>query len=181
MREGEIKDLLRCRLTNEGTFCVEELPICGHVARADIVAIADSLAGYEVKSEYDSLSRLPNQCKAYDQVFEYSTLVVAANHLAEARAIIPKRWGIIKVPTDSEELVEIRKPKRNKEVCGNAVAEFFWQRELIEILSSIESFELRKSWTRKRLRKEVVNAIAPLELAGVAASKMRFRQRWRAA
>ena len=181
MKEAEIKTRLRNHLSRRGNLCVEELPICGHAARADLVEIDLSLIGFEIKSAADSLCRLSTQCKSYDRVFRFSTLVVASCHLAEARKVVPNHWGIIKIRSDSEELVEVRRAKPNKKICSKSIAEFFWQRELVEILRNVESIELKKSWTRKRLREEAARTFAPQELLKIAASKMRIRQRWRAA
>ena len=181
MKEAEIKTLMRNRLSKRGNLCVEELPICGHAARADLVEINLSLIGFEIKSASDSLSRLSTQCKIYDRVFQFSTLVVANCHLAKARKLVPENWGIIKIRPDSNVLVEVRKAKTNKRICSKSIAEFFWQQELVEILRSLDSIELKKSWTRKRLREEAARTHAPQDLLEIAASKMRARRRWRAA
>ena len=64
-------------------------------ARADIVTVTDSLAGYEIKSDADSYKRLPGQIKEYDRYFQQNYLVVGANHKETASKHVPSYWGIL--------------------------------------------------------------------------------------
>jgi hypothetical protein len=57
--------------------------------------------GYEIKSDRDTLARLPNQIAAYELCFDTMTMVVGKRHLAKCRATLPEWWGIWEaVPTE---------------------------------------------------------------------------------
>jgi hypothetical protein len=53
-------------------------------ARTDIAVINGSLHAFEIKSDSDSLDRLPSQIEAYQGVFEYITLVCGSRLLKRA-------------------------------------------------------------------------------------------------
>jgi hypothetical protein len=65
-------------------------------ARADVAVINGFLHAYEIKSDSDSLDRLPSQIDAYQGVFEYVTLICGRRLLERARTTIPKWWGLQK-------------------------------------------------------------------------------------
>jgi len=54
------------------------------------------LHGYEIKSDADTLKRLPAQAEVYSAVFDLVTIVVGEHHLDTVRAIVPEWWGIVK-------------------------------------------------------------------------------------
>src|SRR5262249_9341390 len=63
MRDGEIRAALHARLIVEhqgepDTRFLDELSLCGLV-RVDVAVINGTLAGYELKSDLDTLRRLP--------------------------------------------------------------------------------------------------------------------------
>lgn len=64
----------RSTLANE--FCLGRTGV-----RADLAIRSDRLIGVEIKSELDSLRRLPNQLAAYRSLFDCTILVVATCHL----------------------------------------------------------------------------------------------------
>lgn len=61
-----------------------ELTLGTSGARADIAVLADSeLIGLEIKTERDSLRRLPAQLAAYSQYFDRVVVIAASCHFAE--------------------------------------------------------------------------------------------------
>ena len=63
---------------------INELGILHGEARIDLVVISDGVMhGYELKSDIDSLSRLPEQMRIYNTVFSKVTLVVGKKHILE--------------------------------------------------------------------------------------------------
>src|SRR6266700_7087227 len=77
------------------TIVVDELGLKHGKCRADIAVINDHLAGYEIKSDEDSLSRLEQQVEVYGAVFDRATAVVATKHARSIRSAIPRWWGIV--------------------------------------------------------------------------------------
>src|SRR5262245_6458552 len=77
------------------TRIVEEMGVWSGSVRIDVAVINGELHGYELKSERDTLERLPAQAGLYSQVFDRVTLVTADRHLKIAKKTIPRWWGVI--------------------------------------------------------------------------------------
>lgn len=183
MNETEVKLRLSRELsTRENGVTIEELPLCGHSARADMALITETLEGFEIKTDRDTLRRLESQVAIYDRVFEFSTLVVAEVHLRAARVILPHHWGII-VATNSEtdRFISVQAARRNQHLCGLSLTEFLWTNELVDVLLDASTGSVRKSWKRKKLRQVVAANVSPNELVCIVAEQMRLRRHWRAA
>lgn len=118
-----------------GAVVFEELPLSRGDGRADCAAVNGHICGYEIKSDSDTLRRLSGQIEQYDRVFEFSTIVTTRRHLAGARKLIPKHWGII-LAHDSDGAVQIktvRSPKRNKTADPAAILKLLWRNEVVRI------------------------------------------------
>ena len=126
----EIKEHFAYDLT---THIVDELQICNGVARVDIAAINGALHGYEIKSESDTLIRLPNQLVQYNKVFDYVYLVCADNQIEEAYKLIPNWWGIYLV-SNCEGMARLtieRKPSPNCNLDPFSLLQFLNKEELV--------------------------------------------------
>ncbi len=99
--DAQIRKLLlpfvRSEYTAPDTIVLEEFALYGGINRADIAALNGVSHGYEIKSDRDTLIRLPQQVASYNDVFERATLVTSDRHLSSAKKIIPKWWGIVRV------------------------------------------------------------------------------------
>src|SRR5665213_2602297 len=49
--------------------------------RADVVVIGATIEGFEIKTERDSLKRLPRQAEAYTRIFDRCHAVLAHRHV----------------------------------------------------------------------------------------------------
>lgn len=105
-------------------------------ARADVAVINGSLHAFEIKSDSDSLDRLPSQMNAYQGVFEFVTLVCGRRLLDRARAEIPAWWGLQKAvqKNGSVTLRELRTPKPNPHQNALALARMLWKTEALACL-----------------------------------------------
>lgn len=182
MREKEVKRLVVNWLaTQREGLIVDELQLCRHAARADLVLVDEHLEGFEIKSQYDTLERLVKQVEIYDRVFRFSSLVVAAAHLRKATRLIPDYWGIFVVTQESTpQLTVFREKTENTHVCGTALSELLWTNELLAILSDLGVLA-RESWSRKKLRCVLANNLEPTALSAVVSQRLKLRQHWRAA
>ena len=116
---------------------IEELGIRHGVARIDIAVVNGVLHGYEIKSDLDTLRRLPEQMYEYNCVFDQVTLVVGKKHLYEGINIVPDWWGIVvaKVNTDNSVVFNcIREAQDNKERESVSIARLLWREEALQIL-----------------------------------------------
>jgi hypothetical protein len=131
------EDELRQYSADGDSVIVHEFGVCAGAARVDVAVVNGSLIGYELKSPSDSLSRLADQAVWYSRVFDRMTLVVGSNHLAAARPVIPRWWGIIEVrrsASGTPVFTRIRQSRPNSDVSAHAVAQLLWRDEALEIL-----------------------------------------------
>ena len=139
MNDYEIRETL-CRcieyIHHEKFRIIDELVIGD--ARADIVTVTDSLTGYEIKSDADSYSRLPDQIIEYDKYFQRNYLVVGVNHKNSAAKHIPPYWGILCV-SEAEKGVQIetiREAGQNPKYSQKSQLSLLWRKELKNILKA---------------------------------------------
>ncbi|MGG0033305.1 sce7726 family protein [Priestia megaterium] len=120
------------------TKIVNEMGICFGQSRIDVATINGILHGYEIKSESDTLVRLPSQMEDYNKVFDRMTIVVSLKYLDKVRAMIPSWWGIIVVRNKDGEAIlkEIKKGRKNKNVNPYAVSQLLWKEEALQILEN---------------------------------------------
>jgi hypothetical protein len=105
-------------------------------ARADVAVINGFLHAYEIKSDSDSLDRLPSQIEAYQGVFEYVTLVCGRRLLERARTAIPEWWGLQRAEfkNGAVSIQELRAAKPNPSQSPFAVAKMLWKTEALAVL-----------------------------------------------
>ena len=127
-------------------------------ARADVAVINGFLHAYEIKSDSDSLDRLPSQIDAYQGVFEYVTLICGRRLLERARTAIPKWWGLQKAEfRDGSVLIhELRTAKPNPNQNPFAVARMLWKTEALAVLRRFG----HRGVTSRFTADEVWNAVA---------------------
>jgi|ERR1051326_2788724 hypothetical protein len=99
MRDRDIrvaltKDLRVCHFGDPYTAIIDELSIKRNGARIDVALVNGVLHGFELKSDLDTLCRLPEQVPAYGEVCDHVTLVVGERHVLTAIELVPDWWGI---------------------------------------------------------------------------------------
>ncbi len=107
-------------------------------ARIDLAVVNGSMIGYEIKSDCDTLVRLPRQVAAYSKVFDEVSLVTTQTHLKSVRKQIPSWWGIItpRVMDGRIELVAKRKMKKNPAASNAALLHMLCKKELLNLLAA---------------------------------------------
>jgi hypothetical protein len=117
---------------------LEELGIRHGAARVDLALINGSLHGFEVKSDRDSLTRLENQVRLFDSVFDRMTLVVGYRHAGVAIKMIPDWWGVKLAdvgPRGAVRFSDARAPRNNPDVDKHFLVKLLWKSEALEILT----------------------------------------------
>jgi hypothetical protein len=113
---SRLTDWLSREFAHDGSTVVyHEFAVPRPSARADVAVVNGRLSGFEIKSDLDTFSRLPQQIASYSAVFERVTLVTTAGHLEKAIAYIPAWWGIL-VAHPNAPLSLIRPARMNREV-----------------------------------------------------------------
>jgi len=189
IREALIKLLLdELRQSHEVTGhparIISELGISHGAFRIDIVTVNSCVHGYEIKSDADTLVRLPEQAKAYSQVFDKLTLVVGEKHIINAMSIIPDWWGVklAKIHTDSSTILlsDIRTALDNKSQDILSVAHLLWRQEALDILESNNAANGVKSKRREFIYERLVSAIDFIDIQKAVREKLFTRQDLRA-
>lgn len=115
----------------------EEFGVRHGAARIDIAVIDGVMHGYEIKSDRDTLERLPEQMNEFNAVFDKLSLVVGKRHLYDAINIVPDWWGIIvaKIGANHEIFFQtIREAEDNQNQVGVFIARLLWKEEALQIL-----------------------------------------------
>jgi len=137
IRSALKKDLERRHARDDELRIIEELGVRHGTARIDIVVINGIMHGYEIKSDRDTLERLPEQMNEFNDIFDRLTLVVGKRHLYDAVNLIPDWWGIMAAKVDRNNKVifhTIRKAEDNKKQVGISIARLLWREEALQIL-----------------------------------------------
>ncbi|WIB68098.1 sce7726 family protein [Curtobacterium sp. MCBD17_035] len=163
-------------------YIVEEMGIAGE-ARVDVALIGDHLHGFEIKSERDSLRRLPSQVEVFSRVFDYVTLVVDTRHLDGARRIIPDWWGVTEACTirSGMRLVRRSQARRNRTLDPWYLTSLLWRDEALEVLASLGSDRGMRSKNGTQLRRALVEQVSTNALRDAVRSRLQLRPDWRPA
>ncbi|MCA4727204.1 sce7726 family protein [Mycolicibacterium fortuitum] len=154
--------------------------ICGIPGRIDALLVADRIWGFEIKSDLDTLRRLPRQLEAYGPVLERGTLVAAARHIEGVEKLLPPWWGIWVVidRAGTAALTVHRSGKTNPGLSLHAVAEFIPREGLVRHLRT-QGVRGYSKYSVYELRDQVVRLHSRREFLSLARWVMSSRGDWR--
>lgn len=186
VRSALVQYLVETQFGDQDSLVIHELGLCQGVARIDVAVVDNSLRGYEIKSEYDTLERLPSQIQVYDKCLEFVTLVCGSRHINHARKIIPVWWGIVEAyPADSTplqvELEPYREAKSNSSMDPYAVAQLLWREEALEALDGFGLSKGLRSKPRRYLWRKLADALTVEDLTMIVRTALKSRSSWRVA
>lgn len=185
MRDFQIRTKLREHLksahkSEPGTVVIDELGLCQGAVRVDMAVVNGLLSGYEIKSDRDTLLRLPHQASTYNRVFDRITIVCGAAHLRDVRRLVPKWWGIVIAAEAGGmvELREVRTAKVNHKIDMMAIVQLIWKGETAAILEG-EGLAFPRRWGTHQLWDMAVSNIEPQRLAFLVRETIKARGDWR--
>ena len=185
-RDADLRSALRHHLGRESvdpsTRVIEELGIDEGVVRIDVAVVNGQLHGYEIKSDRDTLDRLPDQASVYSAVFDQVVLVTAARHYAQARTIVPRWWGLVVGRIDAHgsiELVRRRSPKLNRRIDPRVLARLLWRSEALGLLESRGAAKGYRSKSREHLYSKLLDLLTLDELRCAVRDTLKQREGWR--
>lgn len=184
MRDRDVREQLNRDLREwhpeQGTLFVDELDL-GGLVRVDVAAVNGSLWGYEIKSERDTLRRLPMQVEVYSQVLDYAALVVAERHHDHAADLLPDWWEVVVVTGDADNVVldVVRSGVRNGNVNALQVAQLLWRDEVLAELTERGLDRGVRSKPRRALWQRLVESLELVDLQQVVRTRLKARQGWR--
>jgi hypothetical protein len=139
--EAVVREALRQRVLSAiggARDTVDEFWVPRSYERADLAVIGRSMDGFEIKTERDTLRRLPRQVHAYGRLFDRCSVVVAEKHRDDAAGMLPEWWGITTVHVNGGvRFTEVRKPRRNSAVDPEILVRLLWKEEAIIALMKL--------------------------------------------
>jgi hypothetical protein len=175
-------DLKRLHAGDEKLRIVEEFCVEHGAIRIDIAVVNGLLHGYEIKSDRDTLLRLPEQMNAYNAVFDRVTLVVGKQHLYDAIKIVPDWWGLIIAKFGEHESVvlnRVREAKENTSQSSVAIARLLWRAEALQLLHEIGQADGLRSKPRELIYERLAASLNQKSLEDRVRDVLFFREDWR--
>nr|WP_278430338.1 sce7726 family protein [Brevibacillus laterosporus] len=185
LRDQDVRDALLEKLSvmhqNEDTRIINELAVCGGLSRVDVAVVNGILHGYEIKSESDTLYRLPNQMSDYNKVFERVTIVAANDYITKIKSIVPEWWGIITVLNNkgNVSLKYIKKGRKNPSLDSLSLVQLLWRDEALEILKEKGLQKGYLSKPKRQIYERIVDSIPLEELKQIVNYTLKIRKGWR--
>ena len=182
IRSALKEDLRRRYARNKKLRIIEELGVQHGTARIDIAVVNGTMHGYEIKSDQDTLKRLPEQMDIFNSVFDKMTLIVGKNHLYEAINIVPDWWGIVIAKINNNGSVifsRIRRTEINKNQNSVSVAKLLWREEALRILEEEGEAKGFYSKPRNLIYEKLAIVLDQKTLGGKVREAIFVREDWR--
>lgn len=186
MRDIDVRQALHATELAEfhndnNSLVVEELGLCRSTVRVDVAVVNGALHGYEIKSDRDTLVRLPNQIHYYNKGLDFATLVVGRGHREKAEKILPDWWGVIEaVETDRHvALNRVRPAERNPQPDPYYVVQLLWKNEALAILETLSLSKGLKSKPKQIIWDILADNLSPDHLGRVVRQTLKSRTGWR--
>jgi hypothetical protein len=189
MRDPDIRaavknNLLTPVFVGPSTLIVEELGLRHGAGRIDIAVINGEFHGYELKSDQDTLRRLPKQIVVYNSVFDRVTLIATRHHIAQATEMIPDWWGVIVAEDQVDGKINfktIRSGSKNSSVSAHAIAKLLWRDEALQLLDKIGAINGMRSKSRGKIYGRIIELIDLPQLQDFVRNQLKSRKDWRSA
>ncbi len=135
MAAFEIQSAFISYLNTKGIPSLTEVPLLGGISRADVVAIKNGVHGFEIKSDLDTLRRLPSQIASYSKVFNTVSIICDERHLEKVKAQTPGWFGLILFKGGV--LIDVREAKENPIVTVPYILKSLTKREIMNYVGQI--------------------------------------------
>jgi hypothetical protein len=165
-----------------GRTIVEELGILEGSNRIDVAVLNGRLEGFEIKSERDTLQRLPLQIEAYSRVFDRLTVVTASRHIQDASTLAPPWVGIWNVYRGSDsrpKVQKIRIARANRCVDPKSLVQLLWRDEAVSALRELGIGGKQLRQPRRQLWSELVRLLSLRRLRQLVSQTLQVRGDWR--
>ena len=183
VREGVWHWLEQEHAGDDDTLMLDELGILNGSTRIDIAVVNGEIAGFELKSERDTLDRLPMQRDLYNLVLDRVSLVVAENHRDKALALIPDWWGVWIAHPITGARVEVSQEREalpNPGLDAETICSFLWRDEALAILERNEAARGVKSKPREVLYHRLAEVLSLDAIRHEVRNALKVREGWRA-
>lgn len=182
MHDIDVRAAVRARLAVEhagdtDTRIVEEMGVWAGTVRVDMAVINGELAAYELKSDSDTLERLPYQAEIYSKVFDRVTLVAGSKHYKKALKIIPRWWGcnVATMCDGAVSLRVVRAPKRNPALDAGVLVQLLCKEEAVALLAEHELARGWRSRTMADICTRIVSEVSQEDISAHVRSALKAR------
>lgn len=183
MRDVDIRRQLREEMrerhgADPNTLILDEFVLCQGQARVDVVIVNGTMHGYEIKSERDTLARLPSQQDVYNRTLDYVTVVLAESHTANVFCVVPDWWGVksaVQAPNGDIKFRTVRRGRRNPSIEPAAVAQLLWRDEVLAELEARGLAGGLRSKPRRDLWERLAQTLSAKEVGDVVRTRLRAR------
>jgi len=188
MRDYDVRTALRQELITAhalepNTLIVDEVGLCRGTVRVDMAVVNSTFNGYEIKSERDTLARLPTQQEVYSKTFDTVTIVTGRRHVEKIVERVPHWWGITMALMRGGKVwfKIIRQPAFNSHVDPFSLAQLLWRDEAVSVLKERGLARGMLSKPRRVLWQKIVENLSIEELRRVVRERLKVRGNWRSA
>lgn len=185
MRDLDIREILRETtlkkfISDSNSKVVDELSLPITKSRIDIAVVNGHLHGFEIKSDKDTLNRLPHQIEGYTKVFDYLTVVTENKHHKKLLELLPEWVGVqVCIKTlKNFKVVTIRKSSFNRNKEGFFLAKLLWRAEVERILYN-EKIHFCKKSTLWKLSELLGESIPITKLSKIVRETLKNRESWK--
>ncbi|CAN5303795.1 hypothetical protein BH23BAC1_BH23BAC1_22590 [soil metagenome] len=186
MRDFEVRKFIKDTYLkkyseDKNSLVVEEVNLYSGASRIDIAVFNCALHAYEIKSDKDTLSRLPSQINYYSKVFEFISVICGSKHYEKIKSLLPSYIGLIVVTKEKKHFCYklIRKPKKNSFQQVKWILDLLWKEELKLV---IEQLEIVKGLSSKSKKIQIEAAASYLDTETASQyvrDLIKMRQNWR--
>lgn len=181
VRNAMLSRLAKQHVGDDDARIVQEMGVWNGTARVDIAVINGELCGFELKSDSDTLQRLPQQADIYGRVFDRMTLVVGERHLDKSVKIIPSWWGIIVATQKTRSLClkSIKRTCKNPNQDPFVITRLLWREEILFILNKYNLADGVRSKTAHFLSERLIMNLPMQILKDEVRNTLKSRNGWR--
>lgn len=163
---------------------LDEFSLSAGRTRADLVVVNGHLAGYEIKSDCDTLERLPEQMRLFNPVFDRMTIVVGWRYAAQAMRLVPSWWGIKLAEFGARGSVRfstLRVTAQNPSQDASALASLLWREEAVAAASLLDLGFTATSQRKRVLVQHLAARLSRGQLRKTVCGSIKRREAWRVA
>lgn len=182
VRAALLRKVIAEHVANPNTLVVEELGLARGACRVDVCVVNGHLHGYEIKSDADTLRRLPSQQQFYSDVLDKATVVVGRRHLDHVLELIPDWWGVRIVSRGARNAINVdlhRCAKLNPAVSKTAVAALLWRDEILALISERTEEKAALRGNRAALCNRLAELYSLAEIRSLVREQLKSRSAWR--
>ena len=187
LRDKDIRRALLQKLTeayssDSQTRILQEFGLCEHSVRIDMAVVNGMMSGFEIKSDSDTLKRLPVQQDIYSKIFDNVIVVVGEVHLDKIKDIVPEWWGIWIAQAVKGKVVlsVVRESSYNPRVELKSIVKCLWKCEAIDIIKECGLYDKKLDRAKRAIIWDIAaNGIPEIRLKELIRNSLKLRVDWR--